>query len=340
MIADIIRAEGPISVERYFRLCAAQYYATQEPFGAGGDFITAPEYSQLFGEMIGIWCATVFEAMGQPAEFALIELGPGRGTLMADVLKASRIKAQVHLVETSPRLRAAQAETLRPLGIEPTWHTALDLVPEGPGILIANEFFDALPIQQLQFDRGAWHERMVGLDDAGQLQLGLSPMAIPMECDSAAAPHEGAILERSPSRARVAGEIARRGLHALIIDYGHSGGGFGDTLQAMRGQAFDDVLAAPGTADITSHVDFDSLARAVQSCGGRACGPLEQGAFLKAMGLEMRALTLSAQATTAERAVIADAVDRLSGDRQMGRLFKVLAITPAAAPAPYPFAAP
>jgi NADH dehydrogenase [ubiquinone] 1 alpha subcomplex assembly factor 7 len=338
MIADIIRAEGPISIERYFQLCVARYYAAREPFGAAGDFITAPEYSQLFGEMIGVWCATVYEAMGKPAGFRLIELGPGRGTLMADALKASRIPAEAHLVETSMRLREKQKAALEAIGAAPVWHNRLADVPAGPAIMLANEFFDALPIQQFERRDGLWHERMVGIGEDGRLKLGLSPAPSPVPLPHSS--RDGRIWERSPARETAAGDIAARGGYALIVDYGHSKAAFGDTLQAMRDHRYHDILESPGEADLTSHVDFEALARAIRDGGGEAHGPMEQGAFLKAMGIDVRAARLMQSASEAQRAHLRDSLERLAGGAQMGRLFKVMAAAPKGAPAPYPFGAP
>ena len=350
MIKEIIRAEGPISVERYFQLCVAQYYATREPFGASGDFVTAPEYSQLFGEMIGVWCVAVCQTMGNPANLQLIELGPGRGTLMADVLRASRLKVPVHFVESSPRLRAVQKDALARTGATASWHTTLEEVPLGPSILVANEFFDALPVQQYQWRDGGWHERMVGLGEDGELVMGLSARMSRLQIwaghkdlatGAPALPTaDGDILELSPARAVIAREIARRQCHALIIDYGHRQSGFGDTLQAMRNHAFHPMLENPGDADLTSHVDFAQLATVIMQNGAVAHGPMTQGAFLTAMGIEVRVNALRTRANAAQAKQLSDALERLAGDDKMGRLFKVLAVSPVNSPQPYPFGAP
>jgi SAM-dependent MidA family methyltransferase len=334
-IITLIRQEGPISVARYMELALAHpkhgYYITRDPFGAAGDFTTAPEISQMFGELIGLWLAQAWLDMGSPARVILAEAGPGRGTLMADALRAAKTvpgflpAAEVHLIETSPTLRVKQAGILRDTA--PHWHVSLaDLPVDAPLLLVANEFLDALPIRQYERRAGQWHERLVGEQD-GLLAFGLSPM--PKRELTLDAP-EGAILEVSPAGLAAVAEIARRiawqGGAALLIDYGHAGG-FGDTLQAMRGHASADPLEVPGGADITAHVDFAAMAAAARQAGAEVDGPLEQGPFLLSLGLAERAERL--MASTPARAVeIATQRDRLTEmtPTGMGRLFKVLAL--------------
>ena len=293
-LVAMIAAEGPLTVERYMALCLGHarhgYYMRQDPFGRGGDFTTAPEVSQMFGELIGVWCAVAWQAMGAPP-FRLVEPGPGRGTLMADLLRAARVvpgfleAARVHLVETSPVLRRSQENALSGAGTAIHWHASIDEVPDGPTLLVANEFFDALPIRQFVRTGTGWHERLVGTD-TGKLAFGLAPDPLPPALlphwARAAAP--GDIVEISPARNDAARSIGARleawGGAALIIDYGHERSAPGDTLQAVRAHAFQDVLDSPGESDLTSHVDFEALGAALRDGGANVHGPLAQGAFL------------------------------------------------------------
>lgn len=374
-IAALIRAGGPMTVADYMAICLGDpehgYYMRRDPFGRAGDFVTAPEVSQMFGELIGLWAVATFEAMGAPGRFVLAEAGPGRGTLMADLLRAAKVRpaflaaAEVHLVETSPHLRTLQAERLAAVGIAPTWHDGVAGLPAGPLVFIANEFFDALPVRQLVKTPERWAERMVGLDDEGRLAFGLralegAPAPIPPlrgEGRSAAgdpgrghtatgemrpppgplrgptAPvpgEEGAVLELSPASTAImealAGRIAQQGGAALVVDYGYEGPAFGDTLQAVRAHAYADPLAAPGEADLTAHVDFAALAAAAAKAGAVPRRLLDQGTFLRRIGLEQRARRLAAGKDAATEAAIAAAVERLAGPAAMGTLFKVLAV--------------
>ncbi len=338
----LIAAEGPISVGRYMALCLGHprhgYYMTRDPLGARGDFITAPEISQMFGELIGLWAVATWQQMGAPAAFRLVELGPGRGTLMADALRAARLvpafgaAAQVDLVEMSPVLRARQAASLEGLAT-PLWHDGLESVPDGPAVVIANEFFDALPIDQFVRGRAGWHERRVGLDDADQLVFGLDPHPLPAIGALAALfppAREGDLLERLEGGAvqALGARLAAQGGAALLIDYGHAAHGYGDTLQAMKDHRFVPPLETPGEADLTAHVDFAALARGAKAAGARAFGALPQGEFLARLGLGARATRLQQGQDEAGRAAIAAAAHRLAGAEagQMGTLFKVLAL--------------
>jgi NADH dehydrogenase [ubiquinone] 1 alpha subcomplex assembly factor 7 len=343
LIVAIIREDGPMPLDRYMALCLGHplygYYMSRDPFGPDGDFVTAPEISQIFGELVGIWCAAAFQALEAPRSFNLIELGPGRGTLMSDILRAARVMpgfaaaAQIHLVETSPTLRKLQA---RNLGEAVTWHEAIDGIPEGPSIIIANEFFDALPIRQHEFHQGQWMERRVGLSADDRLVIGRTafPLAAPP------AP-EGAILETGTLRddiAQVLGaRLAKSPGTALVFDYGHAASALGDTLQAVRRHEFCSILDRPGEADLTAHVDFQSMGRAFTQSGAVIHGPITQRRFLLAMGLEARAALLSQKANPAERKIIARATERLAGENQMGNLFKVMAATSPGLATPYPF---
>jgi SAM-dependent MidA family methyltransferase len=330
-LAALIAATGPMPVQRWMAECLAHYYATRDPLGRGGDFTTAPEISQVFGELIGLWCADLWLRAGAPDRFRLVELGPGRGTLMADLLRATarvpgfHAAAQVHLVETSPALRSEQAKRVR----HAEWHPSLDDVPDdAPMLLVANEFFDALPIRQLvRTDRG-WRERMVGHDGerfvalAGGVVLdALIPVAL------RAAP-QGATVELAPAGESIAAAIAdrllRSGGAALIVDYGYTGPAIGDTLQAVRAHAHADPLADPGEADLTAHVDFGALARA--AAGVRAHGPVGQGALLRALGIEARVAALAARATPAQAEQLRSGAARLTDATAMGDLFRALAL--------------
>ncbi|MGX1785871.1 class I SAM-dependent methyltransferase [Bosea sp. NPDC055332] len=338
-LAELIRQEGPISISRYMALCLGHprhgYYMKQDPFGAAGDFTTAPEISQIFGELVGIWAASVWQAMGAPASIRLVELGPGRGTLMQDMLRAARAlpgfgaALSVHLVETSPVLRERQRETLAAGGTVPQWHDRIEQALEGPVIVVANEFLDALPLDQFVRAPEGWRERLVGLDGEGRLAFGLS--GEPDNSLSVAAP-AGSVLEQPAAAleavATVARHVAAEGGAGLFIDYGPARSGFGDTLQALRRHAFADVLAEPGDADLTVHVDFARMAQAGRGAGAAAHGPVTQRDFLLALGLQQRFEALSRRATPEQAQTLASGVQRLieTGPTAMGELFKVLAV--------------
>jgi NADH dehydrogenase [ubiquinone] 1 alpha subcomplex assembly factor 7 len=339
----IIAADGPMSVATFMGLCLGHpvhgYYTTRDPFGRAGDFITAPEISQMFGELIGLWAAAVWQAMGMPARVALVELGPGRGTLMADALRAARVvpafvaALDVHLIETSPVLQRCQQETLAAAGVPLAWHRDVTLVPRGRLIVIANEFFDALPVHQAVKTPSGWHERMVGIGADGRPAFALHPDPLPgfaaIVPEAVAGAPAGAVYEWRSDH--VATEIARRvaqdGSAALVIDYGHGESAPGETLQAAAGHGFADPLATPGEVDLTAHVDFAALARTARAAGARVHGPLTQGAFLRRLGIEARAAALRVKATAAQVADIDAALARLSspGRDAMGELFKAMA---------------
>ncbi len=347
-LARRIAQQGPLSVADYMALALTDpecgYYMSRDPLGARGDFVTAPEVSQMFGELVGLWCADAWQRLGEPAEILLVELGPGRGTLMADALRAARTlpafgdALRVHLVEISPALRACQTETLA--SAAPTWHDDLADLPEGPLLVIANEFFDALPVRQLVKAGPGWCERQVTLADgpedaAPAFAFGLSATrpdaesVVPAALRNAPA---GAVFETSPSAARIAAEIGRRlaahGGAAVIIDYGHGESATGETLQAVRGHARHEVLTDPGNADLTCHVDFAALARAAGEAGVEAHGPIGQGAWLHRLGIEARAARLMDRATPTQQKDIRAELARLIGAEEMGDLFKVLALAP------------
>ena len=400
-LAELIRQEGPLSLSRYMALCLGHprhgYYMKQDPFGADGDFTTAPEISQIFGELIGLWAASVWRAMGAPASIRLVELGPGRGTLMQDMLRAARAlpgfreALSVHLVEMSPVLRERQKTTLAADGVTPHWHDRIDQALEGSAIVIANEFLDALPLDQFVRTPEGWRERLVGLDDEGRLAFGLAPQApspslrssegarTPPPCGEGqgwgaesrnAAQQDdadpllqatsrpvvrppspypspqggreepalvlpaplGSVLEQpaaaSEAVAAVARHVATEGGAGLFIDYGPARSGFGDTLQALKRHEFVDVLAEPGDADLTVHVDFARMAQAGLTAGAAAHGAVTQRDFLLALGLQQRFEALSRRATPEQAQTLASGVQRLieTGPTAMGELFKVLAV--------------
>jgi NADH dehydrogenase [ubiquinone] 1 alpha subcomplex assembly factor 7 len=341
-ILRIIAAEGPIPVAQFMALALGHpvhgYYVTRDPFGAHGDFITAPEISQMFGELVGLWAAAAWTAMGCPGRVRLVELGPGRGTLMADALRAVKVVEDfraslvVDLVETSPALRQRQDQTLRDCGVPLHWHAALADVPEGdPLIVVANEFFDALPVHQAVRTPDGWHERMVGADE--KLMLALHPDPIlnfsAMLPPPVAAAPLGAIYEwRSDALiTELAGRLVRHGGGALIVDYGYAESGCGETLQSVGRHGFASVLERPGEVDLSAHVDFAALGRAAERTGARVLGPVTQAAFLRELGIETRAAMLKTSAPG--RALEIDAaLKRLTepGSCGMGELFKVIAL--------------
>ncbi|WP_028725930.1 class I SAM-dependent methyltransferase [Paracoccus zeaxanthinifaciens] len=332
-IAMRIRATGPMPLSEYMRICLLDgrhgYYATRDPFGRAGDFTTAPEIHQIFGELCGLALAQAWMDQGSPAPFTLAEPGPGRGTLMADMLRAIRLApgmseaAQVALIEASAHLRKVQAQR-----IPSSAH--LDNVEDFPDIplfLMANEFIDALPIRQYQMGGDGWHERLVGLSDDGTLAMGLGPV-VPLGRKG----RPGDIVEECPEGVAairsIAARIAAHGGAAIIVDYG-GWNGYGDSFQALRDHAPEDPLANPGLADLTAHVDFAPLAAAALDAGAQVSRPIHQGDWLRLLGIEARANAL----TRAGDAGAAAALHRLTDPQEMGHLFKAIAIWPKGAPA-------
>jgi SAM-dependent MidA family methyltransferase len=336
-----IELGGPMPVAEYMTLCLLDpthgYYTTHDPFGARGDFITAPEVNQMFGELIGIWASAVWKQMGAPENVRLIELGPGRGTMMKDALRSAQIVPEfraaivLHLVEISPALRAQQEKTLEGAGIPVTWHRSLVDVPKGPAIIFANEFFDALPINQAVKTERGWHERRIQIDPSGQLAFTTAPEPMPFFQNllppALRAPRTGVVFEWRADTAgiEVGRCVADNQGAALVIDYGHSETALGETLQAVGQHAYADPLTYPGHIDLTAHVDFQSLARAVEAMGTVGYGPVEQSQFLRRLGIERRAAALKAKAP--RPAEIDRALERLIGRNRdaMGELFKVTA---------------
>jgi NADH dehydrogenase [ubiquinone] 1 alpha subcomplex assembly factor 7 len=343
-IRRMIQSSGPMPVWRYMELCLTHpehgYYVARDPLGREGDFITAPEVSQMFGELIGLWSASVWRAAGSPEEFRLIELGPGRGTMMADALRALRVlppmyqALSVHLVEINPILREQQKATLQNVR-KIAWHDTIDEVPAGPCVILANEYFDVLPIHQVVRRENGWHERTVEIDADGRLVFGVAPDPMPrfevlLPPLVRAAPL-GAVFEWRPDTEimKLALRVRDQNSAALIIDYGHTRSDAGDTFQAIARHSFADPLRHPGQADVTAHVDFQALTHAAEDMGAAVHGPVSQGEFLKRLGIETRAARLMAKASPDVAEDITVALKRLVGGGRggMGSMFKVLAIS-------------
>jgi SAM-dependent MidA family methyltransferase len=345
-IRRMLATSGPMPVSRYMEICLTHpqhgYYVSRDPLGATGDFITAPEISQMFGELIGLWIVAVWRQMGSPYGLRVIELGPGRGTLMADAMRAAQsvpafvqAAVSIHLVEISPALRERQAGTLAHLRQPPEWHDTLSDVPPGPSIIVANEFFDALPVHQAVRRPDGWHQRMVSLDRDGTLTFTLEAdptphfeQLLPAHLRDA---HDDELFEWRADH--VAMDLGRRIERdrgaALVIDYGHRQSDTGDTFQAAARHAFTDPLHTPGLADLTAHVDFQALANAASAMGAEIHGAVTQGEWLRRLGIFERASALKVHATEAQRHDIDTALDRLTGVGRttMGELFKVIAFT-------------
>ncbi len=356
-LAEIIRRriqeEGGLTVADYMTLCLTHpehgYYTTRQPLGAQGDFITAPEASQIFGELIGAWAAAGWQAMGAPTPFALVELGPGRGLLMQDAFRALRVMpgllkaVQVHLVETSPLLGKEQEQRLKPLGVPLFWHADIDTLPALPSIIIANEFLDALPVHHCERTPQGWRERRIVLDESGMPRFRADGAPLPAEQVPAWARElpVGTVIEISPEREALAAALARHiadhGGAVLLIDYGHATPGPGETLQALHRHRRVSPFFRPGESDLTAHVDFAAVAAAMTAAGVDVYGPMPQGPFLAALGLEARLEALCRRASARQRIILRRGARRIAADDAMGRLFKVLAAVPAGAPAPAPF---
>lgn len=342
-IAAEIAAQGPVSIAEYMGIASAGYYATRDPLGRAGDFITAPEISQVFGEMLGLWCVQVWHDQGRYATKRLVELGPGRGTLMADALRAARVAPEfldgleIVLVESSPALKQAQQECLREWGDMIRWTGQLDSsFGDRPLFLLANEFFDALPIRQYVKTVRGWRERMVTLA-GGKLDFALSPVPVP---DAAIPPGrgdapDGGVYEVCPPALALTGEIARivamQGGGALIVDYGYDKPGFGETLQAVADHSFTGILDDPGESDLSAHVDFAALASAASPAA--AFGPVTQAEFLDDIGIVRRFEQLASRNATMANELWSQ-LDRLVNPEQMGTLFKAFAIMPPGASTP------
>ena len=336
-LARAITLAGPMPVSQFMAAANAHYYATRDPLGTAGDFTTSPEISQMFGELIGLWSADLWDRVGRP-DAAWVELGPGRGTLAADARRATAkagFSPPIHFVETSPVLREAQAERVP----DATWHDAIATLPDDrPLVIVANEFFDALPIRQL-VRREQWHERLVACQDTLFLPIAGTTLPDTVIPESLRDSPAGSVIETSPASVAImrslADRIARQGGALLAIDYGYEGPAIGDTLQAVRGHAHANPFEAPGEQDLSAHVDFATLAGAAQAQGAIAWGPVDQGEWLVKLGIDSRAAALARAAPERADAIVAD---RQRLVRDMGTLFKALAVTAPDWPTPAGFA--
>ena len=353
-LKKIIQTDGPISISKFMDLALNDkdygYYQINEPFGVNGDFITSPEISQVFGELIGLWFLSSWRIAGCPKETKLIELGPGRGTLMADILRtvkkveSSFFKtAELHLVECSLSMRNRQALTLKDYDV--TWHKNLDSVPQGPSLIIANEFFDALPIDQYLLTNKGWHEKCITFNKDKNI-FEFTTVSVP-NFDIAKFPSEtfdseaNSVFERNRMSEKYADSIGQRiasnGIAALIIDYGYVNSSFGDTLQAVRGHKYQNPLFDIGRSDITAHVDFANLKKILEGHSIMVHGPVSQRKFLTDLGIEQRTMKLIETASEKQSTLLIKGCKRLIAERGMGSLFKVMSVTQKIVPIPEGF---
>ncbi|HEY2446423.1 MAG TPA: SAM-dependent methyltransferase [Rhizomicrobium sp.] len=348
-ISRAIDTGGPLSIAAFMAMALHDredgFYASREAIGARGAFVTAPEISQMFGELLGLWCVQAWRDQGAPRRAYLVELGPGRATLIQDALRAARLapdflgSIEVVLVEAGAAQQALQRERMRDAPVAIRWIEQWSAIAsDRPIFVLANEFLDALPVLQFVMTERGWCERVITANGTRKLAFALAPDPTMLEIPNGrGAAEPGAVYEVSPASLalidEVSGGIGRRGGAALFIDYGYCEGGFGETLQAVRQHKPADLLDAPGEADLSAHVDFAALARAAKSAGTEAHGPLSQGDFLRALGIEERAAELAAR-NPEHGTAIASAIDRLTGEAAMGKLFKAIAIVPRGAPAP------
>ena len=343
-IKNRIALKGPLSVSDYMREALFNsehgYYMTGDPLGKRGDFITAPEISQMFGELIGLWCAVTWEKMGSPTKINLIEMGPGRGTLMADALRATSAVSgflgaiNIHMIETSPSLKKRQERNLRALNSNITWHESFQDVSDGPFILIANELFDVLPIRQFVKSTNGWLERKVGCNRQGELAWVVDQnclLSADLITPQLIRSDMGSIFESCHVAVdlitNITKSVIKFGGAALVIDYGYLKSGLGDTLQAVKDHNYFDILREPGKADLTAHVDFGCLAKNAKATGGLVHGPVTQRDFLRRLGIEIRSNQLKNLASTRQKSEVLTSLNRLIGADEMGNLFKVMAIT-------------
>lgn len=355
-LLDLIRSRiaqhGPMGLDEYMALCLGHpqhgYYMTRDPFGAGGDFTTAPEISQLFGEMIGVWLADLWIKFGKPSDFILLEVGPGRGTLMADIMRATKRvpgfhdAAKIHLMEISPVLRNAQSKVL--VNYETRWIDGLEALNSAiPVFVIGNEFLDALPVRHFVRKGETWAERVVGLGEGNTLQFGLKDadyVGLESLGDRQLKVKDEEILELSPAVSgfiKTVNELLiKQSGAALFLDYGYAKTAAGETLQAVRSHRFENVLEHPGESDLTAHVDFENVGRLAKQDGVFIHGPIEQGIFLKNLGIEFRAqklidgLQLNSSSVCGvdepQIEMIKSGLHRLIDTDQMGSLFKAIAL--------------
>ncbi len=331
LVIELIEKQGSVSVAEYMKIALSHYYSSKDPFGVAGDFITAPEISQMFGELIASWFVDIWYKMGRPDKVNLIELGPGRGTLTSDMLRVMNVfpdlkKAlNIHLVDISPVLKSIQKDNLSKYD-NVNWYDSFDDIPEGFSFIIANEFFDALPINQFEKKQGEWRERVV-IYDAENDELRLKHK----NCDLDLEAPEGSIYEESPVSNEIMLEISKRiaeqGGAALIVDYGYAKSAFGDSLQSMGNHAYTDILEKTGEVDLTAHVNFEKLKIIANENGVKTSIIMTQGWFLKSLGISLRADVLRENCKAKEEHNdIALSLDRLVSKDEMGELFKVLAL--------------
>ena len=342
-INELIQINGPIGLDRYIELCLYDqefgYYTTKSPFGRVGDFVTAPEISQMFGELIGVWCIEVWQRLGAPNHVNLIELGPGRGTLMNDLLRTAKIEPtflktiDLHLVETSPQLKKLQQQTLEKHLIPIKWHNYITDIPKHSSIIIANEFFDAFPIQQYTYTDGDWFERVIKIDDYGKLTIGTHsiPAHISEYTKKLSEIKNGAILEIAKATWSYMMEVFEflefKNSAGLFIDYGYTEYSLGNTLQGVKKHQFVDILDSPGECDLTTHVNFAALRDLADDFKLNINGPVTQQEFLLSLGLIRRAGKLGYNKERKIQQQIQEDVNRLVGSDQMGHLFKVIALS-------------
>lgn len=351
-LKERIRREGPLSVADYMRACLDDpehgYYRRQPAIGARGDFTTAPEISQTFGELIGIWAAVAWRAMGAPARVDLVELGPGRGTMMSDALRAARVvpgfveAIDLKLVESNVPLREAQRQALAAVAqqVPISWHESLAPETAGPTILLANEFLDTLPVRQLVFTGGAWRERCVGLDRQGDFALMPGDRTQPDRLPASRAPREGDVIELHPEFVQIADTLQQwsvQPIAALLVDYGHTETAFGDTLQAVSRHRYASIFEKPGEMDLTAHVDFAAFAEHCVARGMDVDGPMTQSDFLLGMGLAERAAKLMAGARPDEASMVEAGARRIADPLGMGGRFKVICVRSHGVPLLPPF---
>ncbi|SCA57041.1 conserved hypothetical protein [Candidatus Terasakiella magnetica] len=349
-----IETNGPVSVSDFMTECLCHpkhgYYMNRDPFGTKGDFTTAPEISQCFGELLGLWAAISWQQMGSPAQMHLVELGPGRGSLMSDALRATQAvpgfhdALNIHLVEISPTLKEKQQASLKDCALKVSWHENFSDIPEGPALFIANEFFDALPIRQFEKGEKGWAERFVDIEPEGE---GLRFVLKSDEAALALMPkrlkdrNEAGLFEISPVSQAIAFGLGQRikeqGGAVLAIDYGHQEADFGETLQALKDHKFAPVLETPGEADLTAHVDFETLAQSFVEGGAKTWGPMGQGEFLERLGIAQRFQALLQTANDDQRTSLIAAHKRLCSPEKMGSLFKVICATHPDHPTPAAF---
>ncbi len=352
IIRQQITTSGGLAVAEYMKQCLTHpehgYYTTRQPLGAEGDFLTAPEASQMFGELLGIWALACWQQLGTPHRLHIVELGPGRGLLMADLLRAARSRPaflqalQVHLVELSPTLRREQKQRLSGFGTPLHWHDMLPEQLDASTLVIANEFFDALPVHHYERTAEGWRERLITLDANGNFTFsasGPAPATLPGWAQDLPT---GSIIELSPEREAAALALGRllhgTGGAALIIDYGHTTPAPGETLQALHRHKQVDIFHRPGECDLTTHVDFHALAEALRQAGLHTPPAMEQGAFLLALGLRERLATLLRNADDEQARRLLRGAERIAGIEHMGSLFKVLCAHHPHLPTPPPFA--